>query len=85
MYAGLLNVSGLQMWPYGFLCCFFFSVFPNLEDLKSSSIITIPLAFFHKEKYKVGNTSSSENEKNIYKFKMQAFLTFTVIRGRYVW
>lgn len=57
MYARLLHASGLGMWPYGFLCCFFFSVFSNLEDLESSSMITIPLAFFHKEKHKVGNTS----------------------------
>lgn len=65
MSTGLLSVSGLQICPYGHMPVshFFISVFPNLENLESSSIINIPLrTFFHKEKYYVSNTSLSDKK-----------------------
>lgn len=69
-----ISVFGLKMCPYGHMpvSYFFITVFPNLENLESSSIINIPLSIFsHKEKYNVCNTSLSDEQT--YKFKMQGF------------
>lgn len=46
MNAGLLSVFGLQMCPYGHMPVSHIFMFPNLENLESTSIINIPLSIF---------------------------------------
>lgn len=67
MNAGLLSVFGLQMCPYGHMPVSYFliTLFPNLENLESSSIINIPLSNFFSIKKNVLVTPSCQMNKHI--------------------